>query len=316
MRIMILTANDPNSNTSWEKEVSKVEETTIEIIYKPINSFFLRIIRKMHRKFPIPRYDIWFGEWWKNLDDVDMIIAVAYDSTYRIFRMLDKKYPNIRKILYWWDPVEKTISPDRVSSKICEKWTFNRQDALKYHMLYNPQFFAKNYEECMKFKKEKKQYDIVFFGAIGGKMYRSRIKMLDEFYAFCQKNDIKTCFGLWYRNRLGKKRPFELKYYLNEEEYYKIIMKSTAMLDLTEPNSEWLTLRPIEALYLEKKLITNNKYIINEMLYNKNNIFVLGMDNLKDLRLFLESPYSKNKPEVKEYYSTKMWLNRFINGEG
>ena len=266
MRIMILTANDPDEVSGWEKEASKTKGVSIEIIYKPIDSVFLRIIRKIHRYVPLPKYEIWFGAWWKQLEHTDLIIAVAYNSTYRIFKMMKRKYPQIRKILYWWDPVKKTISPDQVSDSVCEKWTFHKQDADRYRIRYNPQFFARDLQLCTKYRNLPYQYDIAFFGAAGEAVYASRIKILSELDRVCKKMGIHVCFGLWYHNRIRKNRPFELKKYLNEEEYYKVLMQSKAILDITEPGNEWLTLRPVEALYLGKKLITNNRFIKEEKL--------------------------------------------------
>ena len=127
---------------------------------------------------------------------------------------------------------------------------------------------------------------------------------------------ILVCFGLWYHNRIRKNRPFELKKYLNEEEYYKVLMQSKAILDITEPGNEWLTLRPVEALYLGKKLITNNRFITEEKLYCKKNVFILGADPIGKLKDFIESGYEPMNQEIKDYYSALTWLNRFMNGEG
>lgn len=136
MNVLILTADE----TSWQKELKESYHINAFAIYRYRyeKNYIKRGLRKLHSILPLPGYQIWFGDWWKNLQNVDVIIAIAYKPTYRMFKMIKKKYPHIRQILYWWDPVSKTISPDNVSESICEKWTFSKKDATRFHLNYNP----------------------------------------------------------------------------------------------------------------------------------------------------------------------------------
>lgn len=73
-----------------------------------------------------------------------------------------------------------------------------------------------------------------------------------------------------------------------------------------------LTLRVLESLFFEKKLITNNINIINCEFYNKNNIFIINKDNLDDLNDFLKSEYKKIDKKIINYFDYESWLNRFF----
>lgn len=72
------------------------------------------------------------------------------------------------------------------------------------------------------------------------------------------------------------------------------------------------TLRVLESLFFEKKLITNNINIINCEFYNKNNIFIINKDNLDDLNDFLKSEYKKIDKKIINYFDYESWLNRFF----
>lgn len=311
MRTLILTANDPHMENSWESEIKKSADVKIGIIYKEQTNVLLRVLRKIHRYLPLPGYQIWLDDWWNELDSVDTIIAIAYDSTYKIFKIIQKKYPNIRRILYWWDPVKKTISPNRVSEKVCEKWSFCRRDAEEYGLKYNAQFLARDLDQYRYEINKEIKYDIMFFGVGGKKLYNQRVELLKAFDLICRHYNLKVCFGIKYFHKKDKEKPYAMEQYLNEKQYYEIVMQSRAMLDLTEPGQEWVTLRPIEALYLNKKLVTNNTAITGEKLYNPHNIFVIGRDSYDKLEQFIKSPFEAMPLEIYDYYSTKSWLKRF-----
>jgi len=310
MNVLILTANDPRKKSGWEEELKKCGNVKMDAIYEYHSNMIIRIVRKLHGLIPIPGYQIWYGSWWKNLKDTDVMIAIAYDSTYRMFKIIKKKFPHIRRILYWWDPVENTIQPDRVSEEICERWTFSKTDAERFGIKYNSQFYAHGLPEYP--FRDEIRYDVMFFGAGGGRLYKRRVELLEQFYSVCVEKGLKTCFGVKYiSDKSDEKKPFAIEKRVEEDEYINIALHSKAILDLTEPGNEWTTVRPIEALFLRKKLITNNCYIVNEELYDPQNVFLMGKDSYDNLKEFLNTPVKEMPKAVYDFYSTKAWLERF-----
>lgn len=80
-------------------------------------------------------------------------------------------------------------------------------------------------------------------------------------------------------------------------------LRSKAILDIVQEGQTGLTWRPIEALLLERKLITNFVGIKEYDFYSKENIFILGEDDMSLLVHFLNSPYSKVSEKVKQRYT-------------
>lgn len=90
------------------------------------------------------------------------------------------------------------------------------------------------------------------------------------------------------------------------------VAKSKAILDIVQEGQEGLTLRSMEALFFEKKLITNNQSIIKEKFYRKENIFIIGHDKIDEIEEFMNAAYIKNTEEVLKYYDFNAWINRFF----
>ena len=81
--------------------------------------------------------------------------------------------------------------------------------------------------------------------------------------------------------------------------------------------AEWqdgITLRPLEAFFLKKKLITNMKNIVKYDFYNSNNIFILGVDDFNKISEFINSPFDdKDYNRIVEKYCFRGWLKRFYD---
>ena len=87
-------------------------------------------------------------------------------------------------------------------------------------------------------------------------------------------------------------------------------LESNAILELVPSGSQGLTIRTMDALYMGKKLITNNTWVKNMDFYHPNNFFVLGED--KDLEAFMKKKYIHLEDDVLSNYTFERWLSRFF----
>ena len=101
------------------------------------------------------------------------------------------------------------------------------------------------------------------------------------------------------------------KDYVSYDEYLKMIAESKCILDYNQEGQVGLSLRPMEALFLERKLITNNTDIKNYDFYNHDNVFILGEDNINEIKEFINKPYRKVNQDIINYYDFEQWLKRF-----
>lgn len=258
-----------------------------KVFLKDINN----IIRKVLNKFNLNR----FGNWRKKLAEYDQIII--FDSAYST--RLIKKIKNNTKgkiILWFWNDITSIQEKILNDKKIDAFYTFNEEDSKNYKIKYNSQFYFDNIKNIT---LKSLTTDIYFMGLDKGR--RSTIEALKKEF---KKNKIKYDITIVddYKN------PYKVTY----KDYLMNEMNSRCLLDINHNNkSKGLTLRPLEALVMQKKIITNNQNIINYDFYNKENIFIIGVDDINELRMFIKKPYKLIDKKMLNYYSFSEWINRF-----
>lgn len=99
-----------------------------------------------------------------------------------------------------------------------------------------------------------------------------------------------------------------LKKPLKYSDVIDLSVKSRAIIELVHKYQMGLTWRSLESMYFRKKMITNNTKIRNYDFYNKNNIFIYGLDNIEELTDFLESPYIELPNSILKKYSFDNWF--------
>lgn len=267
----------------WDK---LCEKYNIQELYLFNTDSFLY---KTLKKFGI----VILGSWKRDIGKYEKFII--FESLYnkQISKKIKKNNPNCNVIIYFWNHINNTNKYILKDTNIDEFWTFDKKDAIKYQIKYNPQFYTK-----MVILNNKKNIinDIVFLG-------RSKDRKEDilNIASVLKKQKLRINFKI-----IENEKEF-IKY----DEYLDMISESKCILDYNQDGQIGLTLRPMEALFLEKKLITNNKDIKNYDFYNPSNIFILGENNIEDIKEFINKPYEKVEQKIIDYYDFEQWLSRF-----
>jgi len=270
-----------------------IEDSNIFKIYddsSTIKMYFRKIFSRLC-KWMLPFY---FGNWKDEIKKYENVILL--DSGYNSFiaKYIKKRNPNINVIFYYWNVINENNKKILKDKNIDYFWTFDERDSKIYNIRYSPQFYNKcNISKC------EKKFDVCFLGAA-----KNREKQIKEIKELLDKNNIKNNIIISYS---GDK----LMSYL---EYLCMISESRAILDVIGDNQIGITLRCLEAINYEKKLITNNRDIVKYSFYNKNNVFIIGRDTPDKLNNFFELPYEKIEPDIINEYSYETWVNNLIEG--
>ena len=96
---------------------------------------------------------------------------------------------------------------------------------------------------------------------------------------------------------------------LSEKETVKTIENSKIVFDICNKNQVGLTMRTIEALGSQRKLITTNKDIVNYDFFDKNNIYVFDLESFEIPSAFLETEYHEINENIYKKYSLSSWIN-------
>ncbi len=235
----------------------------------------------------------------------DTVIVFDSYTTPRYLYWLCGRYPDKRIILWFWNPVKDPGWLKRIPSDV-EVWTYSRADSAAYGLKYNTQFFFDCFAEydgqrCV--RKDTSPRTAAFVGRDKGR----KEKLLSLAHTL-EKAGVDVKMEI-VPEPVKKPRP------LNEDliTYQEIIERAKEadiLLDYNMDPDAGLSLRSMEALFYEKKLITNNREILLADFYDPANIYVLDEDN-RTIEEFLACPVVPSDPAVRDRYLLSNWLKRF-----
>lgn len=237
--------------------------------------------------------------------DIFLKIGCVYLAE-NVLKYLKNRIPDL--ISHHWD---SSIKIDRCNFNLEKKYfdkisSFDKGDVVNYQLDYLPNFYFRN-----NLRKEKIEYDIY---SLMGKTEEKREKLLYEIIKICNLNNIKTEFILYDPKILEEKK--DTITLINKAVPFTKMLedqnKSKAILELCHSLNRGYTFRTFDCIGMKKKLITNNKEIINEDFYNPNNILVIDEDNIDIPKEFIDSPYEELPKEIYEKYSLENWIKQLL----
>lgn len=303
----------------YEKEIiEELEKKYIVDFIKmyPTNIFiiiFIKTLKKIFKNFEIKFYYFYFKfllkiKYNKKYDYVLVINGENIGES--LITYLKNNYlTKIGKmILHIWTPIsrypllEETYKLyDRVSS-------FEKEDCKKYNLIFRANFYSSKLEKIKKI--EKIDYDFIFVGQFRLERYLFIKRFMkinpNGFYYLYHNFFTFVIFKLIkkeYRNVKFKEVKFKQ---LSREKMYELMNKSKCILDDTDVGQNGLTQRIFDALYLDKKIITTNKKIMEYSFYNQNNIAIIEHKNISITQNFFNREFLKENNF--DEYSLKKWV--------
>ncbi len=126
---------------------------------------------------------------------------------------------------------------------------------------------------------------------------KNRRDVLLEYKASFERLGLPCSFLIFKRKMKG------ISYFENIQN----VSRCSCVVDITTEQTG-ISLRPLEALFFDKKLITNNKSIKEYSFYHPNNIFILEEDDLRKLPEFVTTPVTAVSEKVKEEFDINSWI--------
>ena len=171
----------------------------------------------------------------------------------------------------------------------------------KYQIGYHSQFYWSAEKKTLKH-----QNTAVFLGKNKG-----RVSILNNLYPILIHNDLTPVFHVVKDKFYQKNDIFKLQSrYLPYHKSLEILNSSKLIIEINKSSQSGLTMRSLEALFLNKKLITNNRDIINYDFYLDSNIYILGVDN--NIKEFLNREFKEIDIQIKNKYSVNHWLENLL----
>lgn len=300
MKILILKGAEDDFEQYFIRNMQK-ENISVEPVYRRLKKYIRYFAIISSKYLPFLFYSYWYGGWKHNINKYDCIIIFDRIWSYDIIKYIKNKNKKCRLIFWYWNKV-KAQMPEQYQ-KYCEIWSFDESDCEKYRFNHNVQFYIRDFKKRQKTIK----YDALFIGKDKGRMQiiLDIAECLNK-YNFISKICI-VCDG----NKQNRNNVNCVSHTIDYEKILDYLAESRCIIDIVQEEQSGITLRVLEALFYNKKLITNNKTIKDAPYYNENNIFLWGVDDEKNLSDFFSAPYYNIDKSLISRYSYKQWIENF-----
>jgi hypothetical protein len=220
--------------------------------------------------------------------------------------------------LYLWDGVENVKGVSNILTAFDSVATFDPQDAMTFGWTYRP-LFGRNIAAGKNFTATE-QFDWCFIGTIHSDRHHV-IHRLRQRYGKQVKSFVFGYFQsqlmLFMRRLLDWTLWFAPKGTLSTQpmtasDVAQIVDCSKAVLDVEHPRQRGFTMRTIETLLAEKKLVTTNKHITASNLYHPSRVQVIDRAQPEIAADFLDQPYLAIPDSFRNYYSCEGWVAELL----
>lgn len=247
-------------------------------------------------------------------DSFDSVFIVRGEIlNYTFLKLLRSKLPSAKFYMYQWDSTRQNYY-EPIIDCFDKVQTFDMVDAKRLKIEYLPLFYTDSYLYINADKTQKK-YDIIFYGAY----HSDRLEIVKYFIDISKKHNLifkhhlymtkLAFFRLLITRKISIIDMKYLKHYIvSKDTIIQDYQYSKCVLDIELNIQNGLTIRTFEALGAKLKLITTNLNIVNEAIFDENNIYVLDRNNINFNIDFLTSEF-KISSVVNDYY-IRNWLHK------
>lgn len=272
------------------------------------NNIYLRKIKKINLK-DLREANAVNKDLLKLEEEYDIFLKIGpiflQESTLKIIKTKAKEL-----ISHHWDTINSSSEQEffREKSFFDKISTFDKNDSKKYNIKYLPNFYIENSSSDNK---------IIDYDLYTIMRDISRKELLEKIEIECQKKHIKSELILV----TEKHKPMESnlikiqKDGIPMEKMFENFKRSKCILELIRTRNSAPSLRTMDCIGMKKKLITNNKNIINEEFYDPNNILIIDENNIEISKEFIDSPYEELPKDIYEKYSLENWIKQLLSME-
>ncbi|GDX04566.1 hypothetical protein [Buttiauxella sp. A111] len=313
----------------YEKEIRNELEKSNDVICwdeRPSNSTIYKIFLRLNIRILINKYNKKYYDSLlvalkeKCIDVVFIVNPEAIDSVIlnELKRVTTKNNPFCKFVMYLWDSINNKPGVRKIIQEFDSVFTFERSDADAWGVGFLPLFYSARYNKP---QQPTKKYDLCFIGTA----HSDRISIVNDVINKIEKIKKITVYTFFY---FQSEMIFRLKNYLRgkvvsvkvnfkpltQAEVFELIQSSEIIIDIHHPKQNGLTMRTIECVGLNKKIITTNKDIVSYDFYNPDMICVVSREDIEIPESFIIG--SNLGYHNREKYSLSHWVNTIIPPAG
>lgn len=281
----------------------------------PELDLYHKIIKRLRKNYENERVELYYKRLISKLSEhYDFIFIIKGDKLPIWFLSdLKNKYVASDFILYQWDSVVNVDNFERIKPFFDRVITFDRLDAEQYGFEFRPLFYRDIYFSD---SSPSNKFDMYFSGSLHSDRYLILLKLLEMYKENKIKHHLYTGFFSFYINQFKSFFSSEKKLFkslvsfktISSLQNKKFMSMSQSVLDLHHPLQSGLTIRTIEALAMNNKIITTNPDVVNYSFYSQESVLIVDRDNLFIRNDFLNNTSFIYTEEEKAKYSLDSWV--------
>jgi hypothetical protein len=291
---------------------------------RPDNGFWTKALIRVDRRLLARKTD----NYYKSIIDstrgktYDHVLIVRGEAiSLRMLQLLRQTQPAARLSLYLWDSMHYNPNARKLLSEFDQVFSFDRSDVSEHSkMQFLPLFYAREFERSATWEGTP-LYDACFIGTIHTDRYKVLEKVIENLeargrkvYVFCYYPSkllyrLRTLFDSGFRRFGSKYVKFKG---MKLSEVVSRISESRVVIDVNRPDQLGLTMRSIEALGAQRKLVTTNSDVVNYDLYDPKSVLVVNREApvvTDDFLYFKEQPFAQT---LREKYSVSVWTDKIF----
>jgi len=265
-------------------------------------------------------FGIYYECIFSKINHIDYVFIIKGTSiSLRIIKKIKNKFPAAKLIIYLWDSIRRIPNKSIESLLPCfdRVLTFDIEDYRKLKLNYLPLFYLSSFIVS----NSNHEFDVAFVGTY----HSDRLQILNSILEKIPlefRCKIILCVGRKRYRRLKRKQALcridhritFLKKAIPLEQVANIYSKSQIIIDIHHKEQTGLTMRTIECIAGNRKLITTNKEIVLHDFYNKHNILVINRNRVDIPITFLKEHVITISREIIKKYSLPNWIMNIFSG--
>lgn len=253
----------------------------------------------------------------------DHILVVRGEAVSRErLRRLKQAQPQAKFTLYLWDSMHYNPNARVILDEFDSVFSFDRVDADENRQIsFLPLFYGREFDRSAAWQG-KAIYDACFIGTI----HTDRYKVLEKVIDSLQASGRKVFVYCYYPSKLLFRlralvdpgfRKFAHKYLdfsgMKLSDVVDRIAESRAVIDVNRPGQLGLTMRTIEAVGAQRRLITTNADVVNYDLYSERGVLVVDRQAPVISDAFLDAEVTPHDDTTRQRYSVSSWVDHIFS---
>lgn len=285
-------------------------------VTKPMHRALLKIAPRIFEKKTKKYYNNIINKT-KNVD-FDIILIVRADMILEeSISELRLSNPKAKIVLYLWDSIKNVVGIQNKIGLFDEAYTFDRKDAINNKNLkFRPLFYLPKFSKQVDTQKKYK-YKMCFIGTIHSDRWgileklKTQVASLNGrvfLYPYLQSSFIFYVYKILKKDfRTARRNMFKYKP-MDVDELVNVENDSEIVVDIQHPRQSGLTIRTIEMLGMQKKLITTNEEIQYYDFFDPHNVLIIDRKSPLIDEKFLQSEFRKTPRDIYDKYSIDAWI--------